>query len=144
MQLATILATKGSSVVTIQPSANVAGLIEELSTHGIGALVVSEDGATIAGIVSERDVVRAMVRGVSALDLPVASIMTTEVYCATPDNSVDELAALMTERRIRHVPITDEHGMLAGLVSIGDVVKSRLGELEDEREALVEYITKGG
>ena len=107
-------------------------------------MVVSEDGATIAGIVSERDVVRALVRGNSAIELPVASIMTTEVTCATPDNSVDELAALMTERRIRHVPITDEHGMLTGLVSIGDVVKSRLGELEGEREALLDYITKGG
>lgn len=144
MQLAAILAAKGSHVLTIHPSANVAGLIEELSAHGIGALVVSEDGATIAGIVSERDVVRAMVRGASALDLPVASIMTTEVYCATPENSIDELAALMTERRIRHVPITNEHGMLTGLVSIGDVVKSRMGELEGEREALLEYITKGG
>lgn len=144
MQLAAILTAKGAHVTTIHPTARVAGLIEELSSHGIGALVVSEDGATIAGIVSERDVVRAMVRGSSALELPVASIMTTEVYCATPDNSVDELAALMTERRIRHVPITDEHGMLAGLVSIGDVVKSRLGELEGEREALMEYITKGG
>lgn len=144
MQLAAILAAKGSGVMTIHPSANVAGLIEELSSHGIGALVVSEDGASIAGIVSERDVVRAMVRGNSALDLPVSSIMTTEVYCATPDNSVDELAALMTERRIRHVPIMDENGLLAGLVSIGDVVKSRLGELEHEREALMEYITKGG
>lgn len=144
MQLAAILATKGSHVMTIHPSAKVGGLIEELSAHGIGAMVVSEDGATIAGIVSERDVVRALVRGNSALELPVASIMTTEVTCATPDNSVDELAALMTERRIRHVPITDEHGMLTGLVSIGDVVKSRLGELEGEREALLDYITKGG
>lgn len=144
MQLAAILAAKGSRVVTIHPSATVAGLIEELSAHGIGAIVVSDDGSTIAGIVSERDVVRAMVRGTSALELPVASIMTTEVYCATPDNSIDELAALMTERRIRHVPITDDQGMLAGLVSIGDVVKSRLGELEGEREALMEYITKGG
>lgn len=144
MQLAAILAAKGSHVLTIHPSANVAGLVEELSANGIGALVVSEDGHTIAGIVSERDVVRAMVRGSSALDLPISSIMTSEVYCAAPHTSIDELAALMTQRRIRHIPIVDDDGRLAGIVSIGDVVKSRLGELEGEREALMGYITQGG
>ena len=144
MRLSAILANKGANVLTIHPDASIAGLVAMLAEHGIGAFVVSDDGIGITGIVSERDVVHALARGAHTLEDPVSTIMSTEVFAATPDNSVDELAALMTEHRIRHVPITDEHGNLAGLVSIGDVVKSRLGELEGEREALVDYITKGG
>ncbi len=143
MQLSTIIAAKGGTVVTIQPDARVADLVAMLAEHNVGALVVSADGRTITGIVSERDVVRALTHGGDALDRPVASIMTSHVFCAPPDSHVDELMRLMTEKRVRHIPVTDPLGALLGIVSIGDVVKSRLGELEGERAALLEYITKG-
>ena len=144
MQLAAILSDKGRDVLTIHPDASVAGLVAMLAEHSIGALVVSPDGSSISGIVSERDVVRALTHGAHALDAPVASIMTAQVHCAPPTAGIDELMHLMTERRIRHVPITDDAGSLIGIVSIGDVVKSRLGELEGERAALMDYITRGG
>jgi CBS domain-containing protein len=143
MQLSTIIAAKGGFVATIQPDASVGDLVAMLAEHGVGALVVSADGRTITGIVSERDVVRAMTHGAEALTRPVASIMTTHVFCAPPEAHVDELMHVMTEKRVRHIPVTDADGALLGIVSIGDVVKSRLGELEGERMALLEYITKG-
>jgi CBS domain-containing protein len=143
MQLSTIIAAKGGFVATIQPDASVADLVAMLGEHGVGALVVSADGRTITGIVSERDVVRAMTQGAEALNRPVASIMTTHVFCAPPEAHVDDLMHVMTEKRVRHIPVTDPDGALLGIVSIGDVVKSRLGELEGERAALLEYITKG-
>lgn len=143
MQLSTILASKGGYVATVQPDATVAELVALLAEHRIGALVVSADGRTIAGIVSERDVVRALNHGSETLGRSVASIMTTQVFTAPPDAHVDDLMQLMTDKRIRHIPITDAAGLLTGIVSIGDIVKSRLGELEDERQALLEYITRG-
>ena len=143
MQLSTIIAAKGGSVVTIQPDASVADLIAMLAEHNVGALVVSADGRTITGIVSERDVVRALTHGSEALGRPIASIMTSHVFCAPPEAHVDELMHLMTEKRVRHIPVTDPIGILLGIVSIGDIVKSRLGELEGERAALLDYITKG-
>ena len=144
MQLTTILSTKGSAVITIHPEASIAGLVAMLSEHSVGALVVSPDGSTISGIVSERDVVRALNHGSAVLNAPVASIMTAQVHCAPPTASIDEIMHLMTERRIRHVPITGDTGDLIGIVSIGDIVKSRLGELEGERAALMDSITRGG
>jgi len=143
MQLSTIIGAKGAAVVTIQPDATVADLIAMLAEHNVGALVVSADGRTITGIVSERDVVHTLSHGPEALQRPVASIMTTHVFCAPPEAHVDELMHVMTEKRVRHIPVTDPEGILLGIVSIGDVVKSRLGELEGERQALLEYITKG-
>lgn len=143
MQLSTIIAGKGDFVVTIQPDASVADLIAMLAEHRVGALVVSADGRTITGIVSERDVVRAMAQGASIFEQPVASIMTSKVFSAPPEAHVEELMHVMTEKRVRHIPVTDPEGVLLGIVSIGDVVKSRLGELEGEREALMEYITRG-
>jgi CBS domain-containing protein len=143
MQLSTIIASKGNDVVTISPDATVADLVALLSQHRIGALVVSTDGKAIDGIVSERDVVQAIARGAQTLADPVSSIMTATVHCAPPDAHIDDLMALMTERRVRHIPITDADGLLMGIVSIGDIVKVRLGELEGERQAMLEYITKG-
>ncbi len=143
MQLSTIIAAKGGFVATIQPDATVADLIAMLAEHNVGALVVSADGRTITGIVSERDVVHALTHGAESLTRPVASIMTSHVYCAPPETPVDELMGVMTEKRVRHIPVTDPEGSLLGIVSIGDVVKSRLGELEGERAALMDYITKG-
>lgn len=143
MQLSTIIAAKGGFVATIQPDATVSDLVAMLAEHGVGALVVSADGRTITGIVSERDVVRAMAHGGEALTRPVASIMTAHVFCAPPEAHVDELMHVMTDKHVRHIPVTDSDGVLLGIVSIGDVVKSRLSELEGERAALLEYITKG-
>lgn len=144
MKLSAILANKGHQVVTISPNATVAVLLNLLIEHRIGAVVVSEDGASISGIVSERDVVQAFARNSNAHDLPISDIMTSEVFVAPPETHVDELMELMTTRRVRHIPVTDDAGLLVGIVSIGDIVKSRLGELETEKEALLGYITHGG
>lgn len=143
MQLSTIIAAKGAFVATVQPDATVAELIAMLCEHRVGALVVSADGRTITGIVSERDVVKALSGGQEVLGHPVATIMTTHVYAAPPEAHIDELMHVMTEKRVRHIPVTDPEGILLGIVSIGDVVKSRLGELEEERAALMDYITRG-
>lgn len=144
MKLSAILATKGSDVVTISPDKSVRDLLTLLTEHKVGALVVSTNGQSISGIVSERDIVRAFAHHQDAYSLPVSQIMTSEVFVAPPDAHVDELMHLMTARRVRHIPITDDSGTLQGIVSIGDIVKSRLGELETEKEALLGYITNGG
>jgi CBS domain-containing protein len=138
-----VLHTKGHAVRTIPPSSTVAEAVDELRRHNVGALVVSEGGSTIAGIISERDIVRALAtEGAAILDRPLADIMTTEVATCGPRATVDELMRLMTDRRIRHVPVTDG-GDLAGLVSIGDIVKSRMDELQVEADTLHEYLASG-
>jgi CBS domain-containing protein len=143
MQLSTILSAKGDFVATITPEQSVAQLAARLDEHRVGALVVSHDGRTIQGIVSERDVVRALAEGPEMLTQPVSSIMTERVFTAPADAHVDELMHLMTERRVRHIPVVDDDGLLIGIVSIGDVVKTHVDELERERSALMDYITKG-
>jgi CBS domain-containing protein len=143
MRIADVLRTKGASVATITPETSVSGLLTELSVHNIGAMVVvSPDG--LAGIVSERDVVRALhERGAEIMRLPVKEIMTTMVATCTLTDSVDSLTALMTTNRVRHVPVMED-GRLVGIVSIGDVVKNRMDELETEQKQLQAYITQGG
>lgn len=145
MRISDVLQTKGSNVATIPPTASVRGVIAALAEHHVGALVVSSDGFTIAGIVSERDVVRALhARGAAVLDAPVNSLMTAEVHTCQLGDTIDQLTVLMTVQRVRHVPVIDgPDRRLVGIVSIGDVVKSRIGELEDERAALVDYLTHG-
>ena len=140
-RVAALLAAKGSDVGTIGPTATVADMVGELARRGIGALVVSADGARIDGIVSERDVVRRMAtyRGDLGTE-PVSDIMSTTVYTCAPDDTVDGLMATMTEHRVRHVPVVSD-GVLHGIVSIGDVVKSRIDDLERDRRELEEYIT---
>jgi CBS domain-containing protein len=142
MRIADVLRNKGASVATITPETSVAGLLTELTVHNIGAMVVvSPDG--LVGIVSERDVVRKLhERGAEILLQPVSEIMTTVVATCTPDDSVNSLSALMTEKRVRHVPVV-VGGRLAGIVSIGDVVKTRMEELEAEQQQLQAYITQG-
>ena len=131
-------------VVTISSDATVRELVDLLAHHRIGCAVVCNEGRRIAGIVSERDVVRHLVRaGNGLLELQVAEIMTRDVLTAEPGVEVAELMRLMTEHRVRHVPLAFG-GELVGLVSIGDVVKDRIESLESEREALVSYITQGG
>ena len=130
MLIGTILHSKGSAVTTVAPAATVRELLGKLADHNIGAVVVSTDGDTIQGIVSERDVVRRLHdRGAEILDAPVSSIMTTEVRTAGPGDNVDELRRTMTTHRFRHMPVV-ENGRLVGIVSIGDVVKSAIEELD--------------
>jgi CBS domain-containing protein len=139
--ISTLLADKGTSVATIDGHATVADAVQELSRHHVGALVVSSDGETIDGIVSERDVVRTMAeRGESVVHELVSSIMSTTVHTASPGDDTESLMRTMTERRIRHLPVVDG-GRLCGIVSIGDVVKNRIEELEKNRTELIEYIT---
>jgi len=142
MRIADVLRNKGASVATITPETSVAGLLTELTVHNIGAMVVvSPDG--LVGIVSERDVVRKLHElGAEILRRPVSEIMTTVVATCTPNDTVDSLSALMTENRVRHVPVV-VGGRLAGIVSIGDVVKTRMEELETEQQQLQAYITQG-
>lgn len=139
MRINDIIQSKPSiDVVTISPGATVRELLALLAEHNIGALVVSGDGAEVAGIVSERDVVRRL-NDTDILDGPVSEIMTTTVRTATPDAHVDDLMALMTEHRVRHVPVVSDGGLI-GIISIGDVVKHRISELEFERDQLDSYV----
>lgn len=141
MRLDVILNVKGREVASIKQDASVRELLAKLAEHNYGALVVSEDGQTVDGMVSERDVVRQLAaRGAEVLDLKVSDIMTRVVQCAPPDATCADIMALMTHRRIRHIPVIDSEGRMVGLVSIGDIVKNRLGELEGERDALVQYV----
>jgi CBS domain-containing protein len=141
MRLTDVLRGKADGVVTVPPETDVTALLAVLAEHGIGAAVVSTDGQRLDGIVSERDVVRAIAaRGPGVLHEPVSAICTTDVHSCAPDVQLDDLMRVMTERRIRHVPVVAD-GVLVGIVSIGDVVKRRLGELEDERTALSQYIS---
>lgn len=144
MQVSQILNDKGGDVFSIAPEASVTDLVRYLTEHRVGALLVRGADGAIAGIVSERDVVRALSSGGEIGDDLVASIMTSDVVTVSSDADVSELMRLMTERRIRHVPVIDEAGDLVGVVSIGDVVKNRMNELETERAALMDYITQGG
>ena len=141
MRIADILANKGSAVATVGRQATVSEVVTELSRRRIGALVVSPDGVHIDGIVSERDIVRRLDRlGADLLSTPVSSIMSTPVFTCSPTDTPEEVMATMTNRRVRHVPVTED-GALCGLVSIGDVVKSRIEALEADHKVLVEYIT---
>jgi CBS domain-containing protein len=141
MLVSAILEAKGSEVATIERTATLDTAVAELVRHRVGALVVSPGDGTIDGIVSERDIVRCLseLHG-DMLTRPVHTVMSSSVHGCTPDDTVDSLMTLMTEQRIRHVPVVAD-GRLCGIVSIGDVVKSRMGELEKDRDELMEYIT---
>ncbi len=144
MRITDILRGKGGEVVTVPPETDVRRLLAVLAEHHIGAVVISSDGSSVDGIASERDVVRALAeRGVVVLSEPVTSICTTEVHTVPPETQTEELMRMMTERRIRHVPVVAD-GALRGIVSIGDVVKHRIDELEGERSALTNYISTAG
>ena len=143
MIVSDILRRKGTDVVTVTPDTTVRAMIGMLAEHRIGALVVSTDGSTVHGMVSERDVVRGLAaRGADVLDETVGQICTYEAVTVAPDCRVADLREVMTHGRFRHVPVVSA-GRLQGLVSIGDVVKSSISELEFEREALSRYITSG-
>lgn len=136
-----ILERKGAEVVTVTPDVPLLSATRVMADNGIGALVVSADQRSVEGIVSERDLVRWLARyGTDCLQRPVSEVMTAEVWACSLETTVDELMATMTERRIRHMPVVVDGG-LAGIVSIGDVVKSRLDELEFQAEVLEQYVT---
>jgi CBS domain-containing protein len=143
MRVADVIRGKGSAVVTVKPETDVRTLLNVLAEHKIGAVVVSSDGLSIDGIVSERDIVRALAAsGASIISNSVRDIMTPDVTTCDMDTHIEALMTMMTAGRFRHLPILVD-GQLAGLVSIGDIVKYRVGELEQEREALSTYITSG-
>jgi CBS domain-containing protein len=140
MNVETILRAKGRSVATIAPDTAVEAALRELAAKSIGALVVSADGSGVAGILSERDIVRALAKhGASLLTMRVSELMTRRVVTCTPDDTVDELMSRMTERRIRHLPVMQD-GRLCGMISIGDVVKNRIEEVEFEATSLRSFI----
>ena len=141
MLIRDVLRVKGAQVITVTPGTTVERLVAVLDEHRIGAVVVSRDGTSVDGIVSERDIVRALaLRGTAVMAEQVTAIYTADVHTVTPGTELEEVARMMTERRVRHAPVTAD-GRLRGIVSIGDVVKSRIGELETERAALTDYIT---
>ena len=143
MQIDRILRTKGPTVATVSPSATIGDAARDLARHGVGALVVSSDGERIEGILSERDIARGVgLHGAEVLARRVDELMTRDVATCSMRDTVDQLAEIMTTRRVRHLPVVHD-GRLAGIVSIGDVVKNRLDELQIEAQTLHEYILTG-
>jgi len=140
MRISDLLRRKGNLVVTVRPDQPVTLLLDLLAEHMVGALVVSADGTTVDGIVSERDVVRRLQEfGPELLQAPVRDIMTARVHSCPPETDLDELMRVMTTGRFRHVPVI-ENDQLIGIISIGDVVKHRIDELQSERDQLTAYI----
>lgn len=141
MTVERIMSTKGRDVITLHPDRTLAEAVRLLSDKRIGAVVVSETGTSVLGILSERDIINALGKGgAKVLDEPASAYMTRNVVTCTGRSGVNEMMELMTERKFRHVPIV-ENGELRGIVSIGDVVKHRVAEIEAESQALREYIT---
>ena len=144
MRVKDILNRKGTAVATIDPDATIAEAVAMLHGRRIGAVVVSADGTTVGGILSERDVVGALATlGTGLLTAPVRQFMTAEVLTCEPDDELRRLAITMTDKRFRHMPVTVD-GRLAGIVSIGDVVKLRVDELQTEHDQLMDYISSSG
>lgn len=141
MTVARILAEKGRSVVTVRPERTLDEAIHLLAEKSIGALVVDDAEGTVLGIISERDIMRALAsEGAAALDAPIQGHMTTNIVTCDRSASIEEVMHMMTEGRFRHVPVIEE-GRLAGLISIGDAVKRRIAAVEAEHQAMRDYIT---
>ena len=144
MAVAQILAQKGRAVVTASPDTTLKSIADMLAKHRIGAVVVTERNGAISGIISERDVVRALAAdGAAALDSMASQVMTTKVRTCGPRDTEESLMTLMTEHRIRHLPVVED-GKLAGMISIGDVVKLRIETVEREAEQMKQYIATAG
>ena len=140
MHISDVLRVKGTDVVTITPDPKVRRLLAGLAEHRIGAVVVSHDGISVDGIAGERDIVRALAkRGAAVMSEPVMAICAAEVRTVTPQTPIEEVVRMMTEHRVRYAPVA-ANGGLQGIVSLSDVVKNRIDELESEREALTDYI----
>jgi CBS domain-containing protein len=141
MRIYELLRRKGFAVITVRPNTTVLDVIALLKEYNLGSVVVSPDGRQVAGIVTERDVVRRLSDGTEFLDGPVSDIMITDVQTCTAKDSVQSLMEIMTEKRIRHLPVVDDRGALIGIVSIGDAVKSHITQLEFERDQLEGYVS---
>lgn len=145
ISIAAILREKGSAVVSVAALDQLGIVARILSENRIGAVLVRDDGGDVLGIVSERDIVRAMAsHGAAAIDLPAAQIMTRSLHTVTPRSQCTEALTLMTDRRVRHLPVMAEDGSLAGMVSIGDLVKARIAEAEHEAEELRHFVEGAG
>jgi len=143
MFVSDILSQKGGSVFTVSPGTSLAQISQQLSVRRIGSVLVLDEEGGVAGIVSERDVVRALAsHGAKAMELEAKQVMTRDVVTCDPDDSIDQVMESMTQGRFRHLPVV-RHSELLGLVSIGDVVKARLEETRHETEALKAYIVAG-
>jgi len=141
VKVADLLANKNQDVATISQERTVSDALALLKERGIGALVVTGSTPPLVGIFSERDAVRALATsGAAALDMTVAELMSKDVQTCDQTTTVTELMGLMTERRIRHLPVVHE-GQLVGMISIGDVVKARFDELEHEKKDLLDYVS---
>ena len=141
MDVAAILREKGTKVITAYPDTTVAQIVSTLSRERVGVVIICEKDGRLAGIVSERDVVRGLAeRDQGILRTPVAGLMTTNVRTCAPGDKVSDIMATMSAQRIRHIPVI-ESGKLCGIISIGDVVKHRLDEIESEADALRDYVT---
>lgn len=140
MLISDVLKAKSKQgIITVRPGLSVREVAQVLSDNQIGAAVVSEDGEHVVGIISERDIVRAVANGAAALDEPLRQIMTSEVITTGSGTSLEAIADTMTEQRVRHIPVIAD-GVLIGVVSIGDIVKSRMAQLHAERQHLENYI----
>ena len=143
MRVSDVLSSKGSGeIYSIRPDATMTELLDALAEHNVGAMVVSHDGTSMLGIVSERDVVRKLRDFDEPRSVTVEQIMTTDVRVCAPDDSFGSLMAVMTEHRVRHVPVLDGE-TLVGVLSIGDAVKYRMDQLEFERDQLNNYVSRG-
>jgi CBS domain-containing protein len=141
MRIYELLRRKGFAVITVRPNTTVLEVIGLLKEYNLGSVVISPDGRQVAGIVTERDIVRRLTDGTEFLNGPVSEIMITDVHTCTAKDSVQSLMEIMTEQRIRHLPVVDDRGALTGIVSIGDAVKSHITQLEFERDQLEGYVS---
>jgi CBS domain-containing protein len=141
MRIYELLRRKGFAVITVRPNTTVLEVIGLLKEYNLGSVVISPDGRQVAGIVTERDIVRRLTDGTEFLEGPVSDIMITDVQTCTAKDSVQSLMEIMTEQRIRHLPVVDDRGALTGIVSIGDAVKSHITQLEFERDQLEGYVS---
>ena len=141
MRIYELLRRKGFAVITVRPNTTVLEVIGLLKEYNLGSVVISPDGREVAGIVTERDIVRRLTDGTEFLNGPVSDIMITDVHTCTAKDSVQSLMEIMTEQRIRHLPVVDDRGALTGIVSIGDAVKSHITQLEFERDQLETYVS---
>jgi len=141
MRISDVLARKGSLVATVRPTTTINDALDKMAEHNIGALIVRDADGEIVGIVSERDIVRALPqRGPEVLNAEVSEIMTSPLVTATPQTDVVDAMRSMTDKRVRHLPVLDD-GELVGIVSIGDIVKNRIDELQAATDQLTHYIT---
>jgi CBS domain-containing protein len=141
MRIHDILSNKGFDVIYIDAESSVSKLVALLEEHNLGAVVVSADGKTISGIVSERDVIRRLCDGPEFLSSPVSTIMTTKVHTCSARDSLESVMSAMTDLRIRHLPVVDGQGEMVGIVSIGDLVKAQIAQLQFERDQLEGYVS---